>query len=71
MNILLADLAEASKFMTGPFRFYRVFSHDVTTAILVSQTNPLGIELFSYANASFVPINLHRCWPRELKHSIS
>ena len=26
MNILLADLAEASKFMTGPFRFYRVFS---------------------------------------------
>ena len=76
MNILLADLAEASKFMTGPFRFYRVFSHDVTTAILVSQnnetaamlvsqTNPLGIELFPYANASFVPINLHRCWPRE------
>ena len=65
MNILLADLAEASKFMTGPFRFYRVFSHDVTTAILVSQTSPLGIELFSYANASFVPINLHRCWPRE------
>ena len=53
MNILLADLAEASKFMTGPFRFYRVFSHDVTTAILVSQTNPLGIELFSYANAFF------------------
>ena len=54
----------------------RVFSHDVTAAILVSQnnetaamlvsqTNPLGIELFSYANASFVPINLHRCWPRE------
>ena len=65
MNILLADLAEASKFMTGPFRFYRVFSHDITTAILVSQTSPLGIELFSYANASFVPINLHRCWPRE------
>ena len=43
---------------------YRVFSHDVTAAILVSQnnemaamlvshTNPLGIELFSYANAFF------------------
>ena len=41
---------------------YRVFSHDVTAAILlsqnnetaamlVSQTNPLGVELFSYANA--------------------
>ena len=44
--------------------FYRVFSHDVTAAILVSQnnetaamlvsqTNPLGAELFSYANAFF------------------
>ena len=44
--------------------FYRVFSHDVTSAILVSQnnetaamlvsqTNPLGVELFSYANAFF------------------
>ena len=42
----------------------RVFSHDVTVAILVSQnnetaamlvsqTNPLGVELFSYANAFF------------------
>ena len=52
-----------------PFRKYRaqgnrVFSHDVTAAILVSQnnetaamlvsqTNPLGVELFSYANALF------------------
>ena len=33
--------------------FYRVFSHDVTAAILVSQTNPLRAELFSYANAFF------------------
>ena len=43
---------------------YRVFSHDVTAAILVpqnnetaailvSQTNPLGVELLSYANAFF------------------
>ena len=43
---------------------YRVFSHDVTTAILVSQNNetaamlvsqtsPLGVELFSYPNAFF------------------
>ena len=43
---------------------YRVFSHDVTAAILVSQnnetaamlvsqTNPLGVALFSYANAFF------------------
>jgi len=43
---------------------YRVFSHDVTAAILVcqnnetaamlvSQTNPVGVGLFSYANAFF------------------
>ena len=43
---------------------YRVFSYDVTAAILVSQnnktaamlvsqTNPLGVELFSYANVFF------------------
>ena len=42
----------------------RVFSHDVTAAImvsqnnetaamLVSQTNPVGFELFSYTNAFF------------------
>ena len=42
----------------------RVFSHDVkaailvsqnneTGAMLVSQTSPLGVELFSYANAFF------------------
>ena len=44
--------------------FYRVFSHDVTAAILVSQnnetvaiwvsqTNPVGVWLFSYANSFF------------------
>ena len=44
--------------------WYRVFSHDVTAAILVSQnnetaamlvsqSNPQGVELFSYANALF------------------
>ena len=43
---------------------YRVLSHDVTAAILVSQnnemvamlvsqTNPLGVQLFSHANAFF------------------
>ena len=43
---------------------YRVFSYDVTAAILVSQNsemaallvsqiNPVGVELFSYANAFF------------------
>ena len=49
-----------------------MFSHDVTAAILVSQSNetaamlvsqtsPVGVELFSYANAFFVAINLYRC----------
>ena len=43
---------------------YRVFSHDVTAAILVSldnetaamlvsQNGPVGVELFPYANAFF------------------
>ena len=31
----------------------RVFSYDVTAAMLVSQTSPVGVELFSYANAFF------------------
>ena len=46
------------------FARYRVFLHNVMAAILVSQknetaamlvfqTNPLGVELFSYANALF------------------
>ena len=50
--------------MHGPFNLYRVFSHDVTTvilvsqnnetaAMLVSQTNPLGVVLFYYANHFF------------------
>ena len=45
-------------------KFSRVFSHDVTAAILVSQNNetaamlvsqtsPVGVELLSYANAFF------------------
>ena len=46
------------------YTWYRVFSHDVTVAILVSQNNktaamlvsqtsPVGVELLSYANAFF------------------
>ena len=63
------------------FHTKRVFSHDVTAAMLVSQNNETAamlvsqtsrvrVELFSYANAFFCSINLHRCWPREWKHSI-
>ena len=42
-----------------------VFSHNVTAAILavtlVCETNPVGVELFSYVIAFFC---LHKCWPR-------
>ena len=58
---------------------YRAFSHDFkaaisvfqsnkTVAILVSQTSPVGVELFM-ETLSFVAINLHRCWSREWKRS--
>ena len=36
---------------TRPSFLYRVFSRDVTAAMLVSSTNPLGIELYFYANS--------------------
>ena len=32
---------------------YGAFSHDVIAAILVFQTSPVGVELFSYVNAFF------------------
>ena len=58
-----------------------MFSHDVTAAILVSQTmkwrpcwcpKPILWKLNSFLTQtlSFVPINLHRRWPHEWKHSI-
>ena len=31
----------------------RVFSYDVMAAMLLSQTSPVGVELFSYANDFF------------------
>ena len=43
-----------------------VSQNNGTAAMLVSQTNPLRVDaLFSYTNFIIVPINLHRCWPRE------
>ena len=35
------------------YALYRVFLHDVTAAMLVFQTNPVGVQLFSYGNAFF------------------
>ena len=59
---------------------YRVYAHDVMAAtlvfqnngpaaMLVYQTSPVGIKLFSFLFNS-VPGNLHGCWPRDWKRSI-
>ena len=42
-----------------------VFQNNETAAMLVLQTSPVGVDLFSHVNASYVPINVHRYWPRE------
>ena len=55
---------------------YRAFSHDVTAAMLVFQNkgmaammvyqaNPLGFELYLYANTLFVSVIQYGCWSRE------
>ena len=49
---------------------YADMERDVTSAILVFQTNLLGVELFFHVKRSFVPKNLHRRWSQELKHFI-
>ena len=62
LNCVNNKMLESDYFLTA--HIYRVFSHDVTAAILVSQnnktaamlvsqTNPVGFELFSYAKAFF------------------
>ena len=61
-DILLDYVLQGHRFSMDLYN--RVFSHDVmaaimvsqnneTVAMLVSQTSPLGVELFSYANAFF------------------
>ena len=37
---------------------------------MVFQTNPVGVGLFSFVHALFVPINLHNRWHREWKRCI-
>ena len=41
-----------------------LFQNNEAVALLVFQTNPVGVELFSHVNA-LSSLNLHRCWPRE------
>ena len=67
LNFLLEPLRSPNyghSFLKWVSVFYRVFSHDVTTAMLVSQnkemaamlvsqTKPLGIELYFSANTFF------------------
>ena len=56
--------ATSMRVFKGKTLAYRVFSHDImaailvsqnneTAAMLVSQTSPVGVELFCYANAFF------------------
>ena len=54
-RVLLSECLELAKTFHGMLNLLnnRVFSHDVTAAILVSQTSPVGVELFSYANTFF------------------
>ena len=40
--------------------YFRAFSHDVKAAMLVFQTNPVGVELFPCVNISFIAKHLHR-----------
>ena len=47
-----------------------LFQHNEMAAMLVFQTNPVGVGLFSYVNALFVLINFHNSWHREWKRCI-
>ena len=47
-----------------------VFPNNETAAMFVSQTLLWELNSFLKWTLSFVPINLHRRWPREWKHSI-
>ena len=50
---------------------YRSVTLDVTAAMLVLyHKNPAGNELLSMEKISFVPGNLHGCWPRDWKWPI-
>ena len=45
-------------------------NNNETAAMLVFQTNPVGIKLLSYVKAFFFPRHFHRRWLREWKRSI-
>ena len=47
------------------YSMYRAYSHDVTAAIFVFQTNPVGVGLFSCVKKLFCSHKFAECWPRE------
>ena len=47
-----------------------VSQNNKMAVMLVPQTSPLGVELFSYVNSLFCRNNLHRGWPRQWKSSM-
>ena len=62
IQVIIRDKRQSNRKIS--YVVYRVFSHDVTSAMLVSQnkemaamlvfqTKPLGIELYFYANTLF------------------
>ena len=82
MPFCACGCAYAYTYELAKTRHYRAFSHDITVAILVSQNNetvamllfqinPVGVEIFSYANPFLCSNELHRCWPHERKCSLS
>ena len=48
-----AAISNVENLISDRRSYYKMFSHDVTAAILVSLTNPVGVDPFSYANAFF------------------
>ena len=48
------DISRCREFGAKQAITYRAFSHDVTAAMLGFQTNPVGVELFSYILKRFL-----------------
>ena len=51
------DHGQKVTFVSWEAREYKVFSHDVTAAMLVSQSKPLGIQVIFMHIFSFVSVN--------------
>ena len=71
------SLENHTRFQIKMGKVYGEFSHDVTVAITMKRRpywspKPVRWELNSFLmqTLSFVPMNLHRGWPREWKHSM-